>query len=348
MTTTPTAIRARQLLGRAGRAAQRNLRRAVDGRAATAPAGTEPRLAPVTALHENGFTVFRGLFPTAECAELALALKREAGIRAGVKYTKVDTSNFFPTARDVLLEGRIVDAVRSALGTDPRYLQVGDLHYLHDTAGWHRDSVHRAQDSSAAPDWNDGQYGVVKAILYLEAENAAMGIMAGSHLSPIEMDHEFVKSVEQAGGQVVIDADTDPNLRLTEQQKRLPLAWRAQVGDVLVFDERMYHAGRRVEQGRVTGERQAPKFTLSMVFGADNHHSERLYSYFRFARKELHYRDLPATLTGELANRGLVLSRGWTNFYREHPEELRHAYLRDEKQLEPLIHEFSATTAPAS
>jgi ectoine hydroxylase-related dioxygenase (phytanoyl-CoA dioxygenase family) len=358
MTTTPAAQRARTLAARAGRVAQRNLRRLADGTGAPAPSPaappapapkvTEPRLSPVTALRENGFTVFRGLFPVDECANLALALKRESGIRDGVKYTKVDTSNFFPTARDLLLEGRITDAVRSALATDPRYLQVGDLHYLHDTAGWHRDSVHRAHDSSAAPDWNDGKYGVVKAILYMEADNAAMGIMAGSHLSPIEMDHDFVKSVEQRNGQIVIDADTDPNLRLTEQQKRLPLAWKAQVGDVLVFDERMYHAGRRVENGVVTGERQAPKFTLSMVFGADNHHSERLYSYFRYARKELHYRDLPDSLTAELANRDLVLSRGWSNYYRDNPEDLRHAYLRDEAQMEPLIKEFSQDPVASS
>ena len=226
-------------------------------------------LTPQQALQENGFTVFRGLFGPAETAELTRKLKTEAKITAGKKYTKVDVANFFPTARDLLLEGRIVSAVQAAIGADARFLQVGDLHYLHDTAGWHRDSVHRAHDSSASPDWADPgtPYRVVKAILYLEAENAAMGIMGGSHLSPVEMDHGFVKAVEDRHGQLIIGPRDEPNRRFTADQRRTPWAWQPLPGDVLVFDERMYHAGRRVEHGKVTKNLEAPKFALSMVFG---------------------------------------------------------------------------------
>jgi hypothetical protein len=357
MTAQPATQQARLILGQAGRVARRNFRRLVEesrGRAhgthrVGASASDEPRLAPATALRENGFTVYRGLFPVAECARLSQALKTEAKIRQGVKFTKVDATNFFPTARQILFEGRIIDAVRSALGAQPRFLQVSDLHYLHDTAGWHRDSVHRARDDSQAPDWTDasGPYGVVKAILYLEADNAAMGIIPGSHLSPIEMDHGAVKSVEDAGGQLVVDLADEPNQRLTPAQKQLPMAWHAQVGDVLVFDERMYHAGRRVENGHVSANREAPKLTLSLVFGLDNKHSERLYSYFRFARKELYYRDLAPALVQELERRDLVLDRGWTNYYADHPDELSLVYLRDPAQLPMLIEEFAGAKASA-
>ncbi len=358
----PVKARAQALLDKAGDTARRGLRRVrSDGNHAAPGSGRRdaarlrsvpPVRTPGThlsasqALRENGFTVFRGLFPPAECATLAAALKREAGIRPGVKYTKVDATNSFPTAREILLEGRILDAVRTALGPDARYLQVGDLHYLHDTAGWHRDSVHRAPDASEAPDWSDAEspFGVVKAILYMESDNAAMGIMPGSHASPIAMDAAYVKSVEAVGGQLVIDEDDDPNQRFTVDERRNPVAWKAEVGDVLVFDERMYHAGRRVDGGLVTANREAPKFTLSLVFGADNHHSERMYSYFRFARKELHYRDLSDEFAAELADRGLVLSQGWTNYYLEHPQDLRHVHLPDPSQLEPLIEEFSEPT----
>jgi hypothetical protein len=344
MTAQPTTSQARRLLGRAGRMARRNIRRMVEEPRRPASA---PRLAPRTALSENGFTVFRGLFPPEECGRLARALKSEAGITDGVKYTKVDATNSFATARDIVLEGRVIDAVRSALGERPRFLQVSDLHYLHDTAGWHRDSVHRAHDSSEAPDWRDTDipFGVVKAIVYLESDNAAMGIMAGSHRSPIEMDHTFVKAVENAGGQFVIDSRDDPNLRLTEAQKRTPLAWKAEVGDVLVFDERMYHAGRRVDAGRVNTNREAAKFTLSLVFGPDNPHSERMYSYFRFVRRELNYRDLPTAFVDDLAARDLVLSRGWGNFYADEPGDLRHVYLPDPSRLQPLIDEYSRSAS---
>jgi hypothetical protein len=353
-----------QIIDKAGTTAKRGLRRVVGG-ADDSPAPELPRngrpprpvtvrrvsglrLAPSEALRENGFTVFRELFTAPECAELAHLLKREAGIRDGVKFTKVDSTNSYPTTREILLEGRILGAVRAALGPDAKFLQVSDLHYLHDTAGWHRDSVHRAPDASEAPDWSDldHPFGVVKAILYLESDNAAMGIMAGSQASPIAMDGPRVKAIEAAGGQIVIDSVDQPNQRFTAAEKKLPLAWKADVGDVLVFDERMYHAGRRVDDGRVTANREAAKFTLSLVFGADNHHSERMYSYFRYARKELSYRDLPADFRHELAARGLVLSHGWTNFYRRQPQELRHVHLPDLSRLTPLIDEFSATPEP--
>ncbi len=362
MRTQLTKSRARQLLEKAGGTALRRVRRLVDGpdaadsgrrrpgvrpslHAVAALRASGAHLSPADALHENGFTVFRGLFTAQECAQLAAALKGEAGIKHAEKYTKVDATNSFATARQVLLEGRMLDAVRSAVGPDARFLQVSDLHYLHDTAGWHRDSVHRAPDASEAPDWSDvgNPFGVVKAILYLESDNAAMGMMAGSHRSPVEMDHLFVKAVERAGGQLVIDAREDPNRRFSEADKRIPLAWPAQVGDVLVFDERMYHAGRRVQDGQVNSNRAAPKFVLSLVFGVDNHHSERMYSYFRYARTELNYRDLPEDFTAELASRGLVLSHGWTNFYAEHPRELRHVHLPNPTRLTALIEEFSKT-----
>lgn len=351
MTTPTTRSRAKHLLAVAATTARRGLSRDARGkdRGPTRPpyravgSGSGVHLDHATALAENGFTVFRGLFAPAECAELTTELKAEAGIAASVKFTKIDATNCFDTARELLLEGRILDAVRAAIGPDARFLQVSDLHYLHDTAGWHRDSVHRDADASDTPDWSDTStpYGVVKAILYLESENSAMGIMAGSHRSAIAMDQATVKRIEAEGGQIVIDAGAEPNQRLTDEQKRTPLAWKAEIGDVLVFDERLYHAGRRIDNGRVTANREAPKFTLSLVFGADNHHSERLYSYFRFARKELPYRDLSPALRAVLADQGLVLSQGWSNYYRRHPQELRHVYLRDRGELTPLIEEFA-------
>jgi len=350
MTSQAPAEQARRVLGQARRVATRNIRRMVSEtrtRPATAPADTAARLAPATALRENGFTVFRGLFTPAECARLAAELKAEAGIRNGVKFTKVDATLHFPAARRVMLEGRIIDAVRSALGAQPRYLQVGDLHYLHDTAAWHRDSVHRATDSSEAPDWRntDVPFGVVKAILYMEADNAAMGLMGGSHASPIEMDKARVQRIEDAHGQLVIGPGEEPNRRLSAAQKATPIAWKAEVGDVLVFDERTYHAGRRVDAGQVTANREAPKFTLSLVFGLDNEHSFRMHSYFRYVRTELSYRDLPAEFAGELERRDLVPSRGWSNFYAEHPEDLKHVYLPNPARMADLLREYGAVDA---
>ena len=47
-----------------------------------------------------------------------------------------------------MFDQRLLAAVRSTVDAPIRFLQVSDLHYLHDTAGWHRNSVHREHDSS--------------------------------------------------------------------------------------------------------------------------------------------------------------------------------------------------------
>jgi ectoine hydroxylase-related dioxygenase (phytanoyl-CoA dioxygenase family) len=301
-------------------------------------------LTPAQALHENGFTIFRGLFPPDECAQLATEFKHDAGIEEGVHFTKVDATNRIPSARKVLFDERILNAVRSSLRSECRFLQPSDLHYLHDTAGWHRDSVHRAQDNSASADWSDrdGPYGVVKAILYMESDNAAMGIVAGSHLSPIEIDRDLVKMIEKLGGQIVIDTTDEPNRRFSAGEKHVPMAWKAMPGDVLVFDERMYHAGRRVDNGKVTKNREAAKFTLSLVFGSDNMHSQRFYSYFRYARRELGYRDMPPDYRAALEAQDLVLHNGLSNYYEQYPQELRLVHLRKPETMDELVEKFSA------
>jgi hypothetical protein len=91
----------------------------------------------------------------------------------------------------------------------------------------------------------------------------------------------------------------------------------------------------------VIRDREGTKLPLSFVFGLDNAHSARMYSYFRFARRETGYKDLPADLAAELERRRLVLSYGWGNYFETAPEELRGAYLRDASKMEDLIHEFA-------
>ena len=168
-----------------------------------------------------------------------------------------------------------------------------------------------------------------------------MGIMAGSHLSPREIDKPLVDAVEKRSGQVVIGPREEPNRRLTQAQQRVPLAWQAFAGDLLVFDERMYHAGRRVDAGRVSAQREAAKFTLSMVFGPDNLHSHRLHSYFRYARRELHYRDFTPALREQLAEHDLLLRDGYANYYLDHPQELRLAHLQGAEKMDDLVAEFA-------
>jgi ectoine hydroxylase-related dioxygenase (phytanoyl-CoA dioxygenase family) len=346
-----TARRARARAGRAARRLVRNprlpgaIRRQAD-RAVDQARSDRPALQVLShqqALKENGFTIFRGLYSPAEVAQLAAGLKRDAGITEGEHFTRVDATNRVPSTRQVLFDEKLLTAVRSSLSTECRFLQAGDLHYLHDTAGWHRDSVHRAEDNSASADWSDrdGPYGVVKAIVYLESDNAAMGLIAGSHLSPIAFDRDLVIRIEKIGGQLVIDAADEPNRRFSAAEKRVPMAWKAFPGDVLVFDERTYHAGRRVDDGRVTKNREAAKFCLSLTFGSDNMHSYRYYSYFRYARKELGFVKLTPDYVQALREHDLLLSSGLGNYYLKHPQEVRLVHLRHPEMMDELVEQFT-------
>jgi hypothetical protein len=306
-------------------------------------AATLRTLTPPDALRENGYYAVRGLLTEDDCRDLAKNLKAELGVTSTKQRTSTDAVNRFETARRLLLDDRVLHAVGAALGDGFRFLQVADLQYNHDHVQWHRDSPYRDAAGGFRRDWDESAdpYHVAKLIVYLESDNAGMGILPGTHLTREDMNAARVRKLEDGGEYTVIGPGDEPNRRLTEQERARPLAWRACAGDALIFDERLYHCGRRVEDRRVIRDREGTKLTLSFVFGLDNAHSARMYSYFRFARRETGYKDLPADLAAELERRRLVLSYGWGNYFETAPEELRGAYLRDASKMEDLIHEFA-------
>ena len=180
---------------------------------------------------------------------------------------------------------------------------------------------------------------MVKAFVYLESDNAAMGIVRLAP-SPIEMDRAFVRRIENAGGN--IDADDEPNQRFTEEEKRIPMAWRALPGDVLIFDERLYHNGL-AGRGR-QGHRQPHRSEVLPVAGVRGRQPALGADVLLLPLRPQEPR-LPRPERGfppEPADRGLVLSNGWGNYYEQSPQDLRHAFLTDPDTLEPLIEEFSA------
>ncbi len=121
------------------------------------------------------------------------------------------------------LDRRILNAVRGAVGAKARFLQVSDLHCLHDTSGWHRDSEHRRTTTprprTGATVGSGGEGDPVSG-----EQQRRHGIIRGSHLSPLEMDRDLVKSLEKWSGHVVIDVSDEPNRRFTRIEKRVPFA----------------------------------------------------------------------------------------------------------------------------
>jgi ectoine hydroxylase-related dioxygenase (phytanoyl-CoA dioxygenase family) len=290
-------------------------------------------LKPEQAMRENGFYVVRSLFPEADRTSLAAQLHAIAKNAAeGEEWMSIDCVNRVGIVADTLFDARIHEAVRRAICSDIRFLQVSDVQFNHDHLQWHRDSAYRAPCASGAFDWDESRepYRVIKILIYLESENAGLAMLPGSHQAPPEMDRERIAELERAGRYTIVGPSDEANRHFSWEERAQPLMFCARPGDALIFDERLYHCGRRLKNGAVSRDVQGKKLTVSYVFGADNVHSARIYSYFRYVRKDLSYRALPAALTKRIEQAGLALSAGWRNHFETAPSvELEGLYRKE-------------------
>jgi hypothetical protein len=298
------------------------------------PARVAPELlSPDQALRENGFYAVRGLLPQSVRTDLAAKLHAVAKNAAdGQEWMSVDCVNRVDVVADMLFDGRIHKAVRAAIGPDIRFLQVSDVQFNHDHLNWHRDSSYRAPCAAGAFDWDESRdpYRVIKILIYLESENAGLAMLPGTHQAPPTMDAERVAKHEAAGEYTVVGPKDEANRHFSAEERSRPLMFCANPGDALIFDERLYHCGRRLVDGRVVRNVEGRKLTLSYVFGADNVHSRRIYSYFRFIRNDLSYRALPQKLARRIEQAGLALSSGWGNHFEGAPAaELEGLYRKE-------------------
>jgi FkbM family methyltransferase len=310
--------------------------------ARTQPPRTVERLTPEQALHENGFYAVRSLLPEATRTALAAKLHAVANKRVdGQEWMSVDCVNRVSVVGDTLFDARIHQAVRAAIGPDIRFLQVSDVQINHDHLNWHRDSTYRGPSAAGALDWDESRapYRVIKILIYLESENAGLAMLPGTHRTPPLMDAEHVANLERAGKYTVVGPRDEANRHFSKDERALPLMFCASPGDALIFDERLYHCGRRMNGGRVARDAKGKKLTLSYVFGADNVHSARLYSYFRYLRKDLGYRDLSPALRQRLQKEGLALSTGWSNHFESAPAAEREGLFFREPHADPRTFE---------
>lgn len=290
------------------------------------------------ALRENGFYVIRNLLSREECAGLAGPLRAQHPLKNG-SYTSIDAVNRNELIAELLFDRRILAAVAAGLETQPKFLQCSDLQIDHDHTRWHRDSAYR---DPGGLDWDEAgaPYKTVKIIVYLETDSAGLAIVPGSHKAPSET-HEAITSRFQKDLRVtIVGPESNPNRPYNPMEREHAVVFCAGVGDAIVFDERLLHRGRRVDEGRVTDKATGRKLTVSYVFGADNVHSERFHSYYRYARPDLVFKDMPPALMSRLAKAGIALNNGYRNYYEMQAEELRGVWLRKPEALDALIDSF--------
>ncbi|MEZ4329771.1 MAG: phytanoyl-CoA dioxygenase family protein [Polyangiales bacterium] len=300
------------------------------------PSNTFTELSPHEALAENGFAVFHGLLSQDECQRLATELRERHLTPEMREYTSIDAVNRSASVRELLFEPRIAAAVELAIQAKPKFLQISDIQIDHDHTVWHRDGAFRDPGGLDFVD-RSAPYRAVKIILYLESEGAGLAMMPGSHVAARQQHDIESASLNQVPMSMLIRPGVLANRRLTNHEKAGAVVWCASVGDALVFDERMFHRGRRIEGESLTTQQRGRKLTVAFAFGSDDVHSSRLHSYFRYARPDLRFAPMSRELVSRLETAGMALSRGYDNHFKNAPEELRSSWQRRGTDVDALV-----------
>lgn len=333
--------------------ARRGVRKArvvLDGlrqrRRATSDARTDDVISPADSLRDNGFCVFRRALPASALLEIERDLALDLGSEDFDSHlVACDAANKVPTVGRLMFDDRIQGRVREALGAEVRFLQVSGMQANNDFVSWHRDSACR---TVGGPDWDESEarYAIAKAILYVRGSNTTLAVYRRSHVEEIEMNR--LQELDRAGRATVVRSDENANRTFSAREADRPIVICLDAGDLILFDQRLYHRGGRFDatNDEVVIEKRAcqqgpAKLTLSWVFGAPNRHSERYYSYFRYARTDLTYAPIDPALSARLRSDGLYLPED--NYFRTHAEELDHVWLRQPAALPRLKEEFAAS-----
>lgn len=193
---------------------------------------------------------------------------------------------------------RLVELVRTLLGSrDVRFLQHTDLHVGFSSFNWHRDSVSR--QLGVGPDWDEAgaAYRIVRVGLYLQATGARafkLGLVPGTHRLEDPRAVRARRAAERGASWW-----GHARRALTGRNPDLPGAeWvEAGAGDAVVFDPRVLHTGTPVD---------GAKYSVFLAYGLPNRHFAHHRQYYRHARADLGYGDVPPELAERLRVAGLL------------------------------------------
>lgn len=241
-------------------------------------------LAPSERFSNDGFVVVRGLLSPADVASYVERLKTLAGGKE--RWTLPDGVNSQPEFWPLVLDERLLAAVRSVLGPDIRYLPHNDLHVGFSSFSWHRDSVNR--ELGEGPDWDESgePYRLARVGIYLQrfaASGFRLGFVKGSHHRPSRRTGALASVVSGLSGIDLVGADAE---------------WIAtEPGDCVIFDPRMLHTGSRFH-----GE----KYSVFLAYGVESAHFDRHWHYYVKMREDLAYSSIAPALAERLRAAGLL------------------------------------------
>ena len=275
----------------------------------------------------NGFAVVRNLLTEQEARSMARQFKsdlvRDPLPKSG--HSTFDVASVYPPAQDYVFDPRVLNAVRSCIGDKVRFLQWATYQVNHMSFPWHRDCGYRKFNVGNDWDESEHEYRIAKVILYFECQDFAMGLYPGTHKG----DLDRTKIARDLNSFKVVDLD---NQRAGVRLPNEPHLAAVKPGDALIFDQRLFHCGRLTSlvDGEFTKEMQSDKSFLSLLYGADNPHSARFYSYFNHER-QFGIRPMQRSFVNRLKDADLYLSTGQSNYYDFHPEQRAGLWLPEDK-----------------
>ena len=149
--------------------------------------------------------------------------------------------------------------------------------------------IQRIEAFGVGRDWDESNspYKVAKAMFYLEGKDIALAVLPRSHqiaVPPTENWGDF--STYQ-----VLPKENVLDVPLYDDGDVQPILIEGGPGDLLVFDIRILHGGRVLDPvyAQLHQELAHPKSQVAIVYGANNIHSQRFYSYTRFVRDDMGY-----------------------------------------------------------
>ncbi len=190
--------------------------------------------------HRDGYIVLRSQFTAEQIAFYKRQLDQLSEGR-GQKWTLPDGVCQHSAFWEVIFNANILQAVRSLLGENIKFLQHNDLHVGFSSFHWHRDSVCRAY--GAGPDWDETteSYQLVRVGVYLQDSGSGfrLGLVNGTHRPDRLPDAErrFIESKTSGLTKVkTILGGKDPLSDRADWVATAP-------GDVIIFDPRTIHTG---------------------------------------------------------------------------------------------------------
>lgn|GEM_PF-2379688 len=271
----------------------------------------------------NGFAVFRNIFDHQQCEELAHGYKDKYVDKDYLEkpHTTLNLAVVDPVAEDMVFDPRILVCLKKCIGSDVKFLQWSTYQLNHMSFAWHRDSPFR--EFGIGCDWDESvdPYRVAKIIVYLECTDFALAVYPGTHLK--DVDKKQISDQRDDFDEIACE-----HTAVASGFGAKPCAIHAGVGDAIVFDERLMHCGKLLDSERhqFTRAIKGDKSFLSFIYGADNPHSHRFYSYFHMER-EFSVDPMSDALMLRLAEHNLKLTPGQTNHFDSHPEDRKGIWL---------------------